>query len=512
MEIRFNSNPDGSFSFGSTPKANRTNKGRSLLISTPSFVSIDIETTGLSPEYDEIIELGAIKYINGQASDTFSSLVKTENPIDDFVTELTGITNDMLREAPSLQEILPDFISFIGDSIIVGHNVNFDINFIYDACENNNLPPFSNDFIDTMRLSRRMYKDWKNHKLDTLIGFFGLTERNIHRGLEDCKLTAICYQKMIADEARFDEATKYVARSHEKQSLKEIVAVEGYENPDNPLYGQVCVFTGTLANFTRKEAAQLVINIGGICEDRITKKTNYLILGNNDYCSSIKDGKSNKQKQAEKLITEGADLAIIPESVFIDMMQMNYENDTTGNPTPTVNVEKAAANVEMEEKTYSLISHGLQESLIAENLSSDYLFFRKGKTATSQYSSVYLFNENSVFCRISFRGKQNYFSISSKYETLIPNSVEYSKQKSDPNFIRILIDTPDDIIKYMELLHQVLNAEIDAYPADYGCCAKYKECSDAKRCILTNPDIALRCIYRKNLKRGKIFYGKNRNI
>lgn len=516
MEISFNINPNGSFSFsiGSAPKANRINKGKSLLISTDSFVSIDIETTGLSPEYDEIIELGAVKYINGQASDTFSSLVRPENSIDDFVTELTGITNDMLYDAPSLQEILPDFISFIGDSIIVGHNVNFDINFIYDACEKINLPSFSNDFIDTMRLSRRMYKDLKNHKLDTLIGFFGLTQRNVHRGLEDCKLTAICYQKMIADEARFDEAIKYVAghRSRGKKSLKEIVAVEGYENPDNPFYGQVCVFTGTLEHFTRKEVAQLVVNIGGICEDRITKKTNYLILGNNDYCASIKDGKSNKQKKAEKLITEGADLAIIPESVFIDMIQTSYEDDSTEDMLPADDVEKNVANEEMEEKTYSLISHGLQESLVAENLSAEYLFFRKSKTSTSQYSSVYLFNENSVFCRISFRGKQNYFSISSKYESIIPNSVEYKKQKSDPNFCRIMIESPDDILTHMDLLHQVLNAEIDAYPADFGCCSRYEECSDAKKCTHPNPDMALRCIYRKNLKHGKTFYGKNKNV
>ena len=115
-----------------------------------------------------------------------------------------------------------------------------------------------------------------------------------------------------------------ISHKHKKPlSLKELVAEEGHENPDCLFYGKVCVFTGALESFTRKEAAQLVINIGGICDNSITKKTNFLILGNNDYCKSIKDGKSSKQKKAEKLIASGADLTIIPESVFLEIIQDN---------------------------------------------------------------------------------------------------------------------------------------------------------------------------------------------
>ncbi|MBO5449761.1 MAG: BRCT domain-containing protein [Ruminococcus sp.] len=87
------------------------------------------------------------------------------------------------------------------------------------------------------------------------------------------------------------------------------------------LYGKSCVFTGALERMTRREAMQIVLDHGGICEDKVTKRTNYLILGNNDYCSRIKDGKSSKQKKAEKYKLEGQEIDIIPENVFYDMLK-----------------------------------------------------------------------------------------------------------------------------------------------------------------------------------------------
>jgi DNA polymerase-3 subunit epsilon len=426
---------------------------------------------------------------------------------------MTGITNKMLEDAPSLFVVLPTFIDFVGSDIIVGHNVNFDINFIYDACDSLGLPSFSNDFVDTMRLARRMYKGLPNHKLDTLIDHFSLERRTLHRGLGDCELTAECFQHMIADADAFEEAIKVVHRKRyrETHSLKELVAAEGYENPDSPLFGKVCVFTGALESFTRKEAAQLVVNIGGIVGDNVTKKTNFLILGNNDYCQSIKDGKSSKQKKAEKLIAEGADLSIIPESVFLDIL---YEDDGPSEE-PKVEAEEVVVKPDadkMEQEAFEIVAPALKEMLVADNLSADYLFFKQSKTDNAQYSSAYLFNENSLFCRISFRGKQNYFSVPSKYEELIPSDVEYKIQKSDPNYCRILIASPGELANHLELLKKILELQVDAYPSDFGCCSRYEACSDAMKCIHPNPDMALRCTYRKNMKKGRIFYGKNKNI
>lgn len=316
LGVRIGFNNDGTFFIDNgSSKTCRDQKGKSLLTRTKDFTAIDIETTGLSPEYDCIIELAAIRYRNGQPSGQFQQLVNPEFKIDEFITELTGITNEMLSGAPKIDVVLPDFLSFIADDIIVGHNVNFDVNFLYDNCQYEKLPPFKNDFVDTMRIARRLHKDWPNHRLDTMIDKLSIGSRDLHRALNDTSLTAESYLVMIEDPSwdfSMKDATAFRA--------KDIVAKEGMVREDSPLYGKVCVFTGALESFTRKEAMQIVADIGGICGDSVTKKTNILVLGNNDYCKAIKDGKSSKQKKAEQLILSGADLQIVPETVFLEMI------------------------------------------------------------------------------------------------------------------------------------------------------------------------------------------------
>lgn len=311
---------DGAASFQTDVGITRPEKGKSLLAATEDFVAIDIETTGLSPVFDNMIELAAVRYRSGEIVEEFSQLVNPGYEIDEFITELTGITNEMLAGQPPLEDVLPAYLQFIGDSILVGHNVNFDVNFLYDACIDLDLPPLRNDFIDTMRIARRMYPELPNHKLDTVLAALNLQQRNLHRAKGDAALTAEAYLSMIKD-SRFEEAIQK-APSYNSLS-KTIKAREGMARPDCPLYGKICVFTGALKSFTREEAMQIVADIGGIPGDGVTKKTNYLILGNNDYCKSIKGGKSSKQKKAEKLILEGADLQIIPESVFVDLITEN---------------------------------------------------------------------------------------------------------------------------------------------------------------------------------------------
>lgn len=109
-------------------------------------------------------------------------------------------------------------------------------------------------------------------------------------------------------------------KSHSYVSAKDIVTTKDDFDETHPLYGKTCVFTGTLEKMSRKDAMQIVVDYGGLVGNSVTKKTNYLILGNNDYCSSIKDGKSSKQKKAEALKLSGNDIEIISESVFYDMI------------------------------------------------------------------------------------------------------------------------------------------------------------------------------------------------
>ena len=105
--------------------------------------------------FDAIIEVAGIKYKGKNEVDRFQSLVKPDyNEIPDYITELTGITNEMVADAPSIKEVLPRFLKFIGEDIVVGHNAHFDVNFIYDYAGYLELEAVSNDFVDTLRIEQ----------------------------------------------------------------------------------------------------------------------------------------------------------------------------------------------------------------------------------------------------------------------------------------------------------------------------------------------------------------------
>lgn len=308
----------------------REEKGKSLIASPDSFIVLDIETTGYLPEWDHIIEVGAIKYDHGVEIARFSSLVQPPSVdgeyIDPYITELTGITNEMLASAPAIENILPELYDFLGSSIIIGHNVNFDINFLYDNFEEVLEKPLSNDFIDTMRLSRNLHPEEKHHRLSDLCERYALDYSSAHRSIKDCELTFSCYNKLLSEiNDTFDNFDSFLQSriKHSSQGVKakDIHSEKTDFDITHPLYGKVCVFTGTLEKLLRKEAMQLVANLGGINGDSVTKKTNYLILGNNDYCKTLKDGKSSKQKKAEKLKLEGNDIEILPETVFYELLE-----------------------------------------------------------------------------------------------------------------------------------------------------------------------------------------------
>ena len=172
----------------------RIHKGNSLVEDIDDYTVLDIETTSLDSYRGEILEISAIKVRNKKEVDYFSELIKTNNEIGYFTTRLTGITNEMVeQDGKDLIYVLQEFQKFLGNAIIIGHNVNFDIDFIYDSMVDNLGEYLSNDYIDTLRISRKVLPQLKHHKLDNLIDYFELEKRDEHRALNDCVLTNQVY-------------------------------------------------------------------------------------------------------------------------------------------------------------------------------------------------------------------------------------------------------------------------------------------------------------------------------
>lgn len=337
MSIAFSMNSDGTLNInGDASKPKRAAKGNSVILLPSSYCVIDLETTGYCPGWDEIIEIAAIKYKDGKEVDRYQSLVQPSGYgdgeyVSEFITDLTGITNDMLNDAPKTSEAITQFADFLGEALIVGYNVGFDVNFLYDAYEEYLGKPLSNDYIDCMRMARRLHPELEHHRLCDVTEKLGVVNERAHRAMADVEATQNCYL-IFAKEALAKYGTEeafaktFRTRSGSKGLAKQIVRFEDVKvDPDNPLFGKVCVFTGKLEKLERKDAMQIVANLGGINGDGVTKKTNYLVLGNNDYCTTIKDGKSSKQKKAEQYKLEGYDIEIISESVFYELIGDLFE-------------------------------------------------------------------------------------------------------------------------------------------------------------------------------------------
>jgi DNA polymerase-3 subunit alpha (Gram-positive type) len=162
------------------------------------FVVFDIETTGLSSARNHITEIGAVKVQKGKITDRWSSFVNPEEPIPANIVKLTGITDEMVKDAPKIHEILGDFLEFCKGCVLVAHNANFDVGFIRTAAERLNIL-FDVCYLDTLQLARCLYPELANHKLNNLAKHLSVALENHHRAVDDAKATADIFVKMLDD-------------------------------------------------------------------------------------------------------------------------------------------------------------------------------------------------------------------------------------------------------------------------------------------------------------------------
>ncbi len=169
-------------------------KGQSL---QDCYVVFDIETTGLSKEKETITEIGAVKVEQGQIVDRFSTFVNPQRPISKEITDLTGITDDMVENAPTIAEVLPQFLAFCKDTVLVAHNANFDMGFIRVAAERASMEELEHTVVDTLELSRALLPDLTKHKLNIVCERLGVVLDGHHRAVNDAEATAEIFLKFL---------------------------------------------------------------------------------------------------------------------------------------------------------------------------------------------------------------------------------------------------------------------------------------------------------------------------
>jgi DNA polymerase-3 subunit epsilon len=177
-------------------------------INDVEFVVVDVETTGNSAQLGRITEIGMVKIVDGEIVDEYSSLINPELFIPNFITNITGITNEMVAQAPKFDEVKSRIKTFLGDAVFVAHNVQFDCGFLNASFIRSGLNQITNNLLCTVRLARRLLPTTKSKSLESLINYYGINVSDRHRALADAKATSeILIRFLEIMESRYDIET-----------------------------------------------------------------------------------------------------------------------------------------------------------------------------------------------------------------------------------------------------------------------------------------------------------------
>lgn len=284
-----------------------------------SYVAVDLETTGLDSNKDVIIEMAAVKVENGNITARFESLVNPGREVSAYITKLTEITNDMLTKAPTLDQVLPDFLSLIQSDVMLGHNFSFDLRFLRSAAASLGLPFEKCQYVDTLSIARRVFPEWKHNTLPDLVKNLHVEGAGAHRAMPDALSTKGCYDALRKAAAERGMTEKDLSTVLSESNLT--VQPNAYR-PIEGIEGKTFVFTGDMARMTHKEAEQKVLNAGGYYNDKnVTNATNYLVMSNEGYSKVQKGEESRKYKTAMEKKLKGMDIEVISEDVFLEMLE-----------------------------------------------------------------------------------------------------------------------------------------------------------------------------------------------
>ena len=180
-----------------------------IIKAVDNYVLFDLETTGLSSDTDAIVEISALRVIGGKVAEEFSTLVNPGMHIPYYASSVNGITDDMVKDAPDIETALKAFIAFVGNSILVGHNIrNFDMRFIQRDAVRFFDKPLTNEYVDTLAVARRYLPELSSRSLEALAYHYGVSYEGAHRALADCHINKKVYDCLIKEMEKPSDAAK----------------------------------------------------------------------------------------------------------------------------------------------------------------------------------------------------------------------------------------------------------------------------------------------------------------
>ena len=299
-----------------------------------NFITIDFETA--NSQRNSPCEIGLTFVENNQIVETKSWLIKPfENYFDDFNISIHGISEDDVENEPEFDILWHEIKPLIENKFLIAHNASFDFSVLRKTLETYNIPFPELDYSCSYIFSKKVWENLPSYDLKTLCKINEIPLIH-HRAGNDSKATAeLCikaFQKAdVKSKEEFSEKLRTIVgklhqngynpsttkREYNRINIDEIQGNPEKLNPESIFYGKSVVFTGTLSSMVRSEAQQLVADIGGVLAKSVTSKTDFLVVGQQDYRVVGDDGMSNKQEKAVILIEKGAPLEIISEEDFL---------------------------------------------------------------------------------------------------------------------------------------------------------------------------------------------------
>ena len=465
------------------------------------YVVFDLETTGRVSSVCEIIEIAALKVRNNMVIDRFNELVKPSKLISEEICELTGISNEMVSDKPDIEAVLPKFIDFIGDDILVGQNIKS-----YDLVVLRRLLDYQlrNEYIDLMDITRKVFPIGAQ-KLQCIAGWLDIPVKNAHRALDDCDTAYNCYEKFKSE---YYENGVFVSGQKDIHLKKDVS-------------GKCVCLSGTFL-IERKKAEKMLEEEGATIKTDVSKKITYLIMGTyeeDEWNSGTIGSKYQKYKEKEykeygvNVLYEFDMFSIDKPRNFQDYIKQYDPDCEMESENAELDGEQAVSETdEIPESIISLMDK-IRDMLTKNNYRINDIEIRKSQAKQNNKKISFMVSpredERTKYAEYQYDVNGKYKLLMDKRYIDVVSELDFKKRSDD----WLQLEFSDDC-SCCDVLYKLTLEALNKYSPSYkfGCCSKYVECSDAGKCLHQDKLHANGCAYNGNLKEGRIFYGRNKTI